>query len=415
MRRTTIINIAKILAVSLTISIIITPTITAQQVAGWELRVDKPFYFVGEEMNITVEGPADTIYSLFLYNITTWGYTHVQTREIGPLGRDSFDASLDYDWVAGGFFTLNLTVDDYLVDFVEIEIQLDEDFLHEKKHNWLDRFSRWVEKTITDLALAMQVMKDDIAQYIRINLLETAVLFIIGGQVILHVIYPRFHSWAIQKRRKKDYKRARKGIPAGIIQWHDKEILPLPAVNEPNINKIAVRLIDVGCDPATAKTVMWDSSGDAGQADLIRDTVAHIRRKRAMRKAAKKVLTAKEEALLAAAWFQRQAGALKYKKAKAVPMTRLKEIENIKKLDKIVLALLYSAYFVSGLLVFSLWFRFIAVIFWLLGVLAIDIYLKRTGALGIYRKDFICPECSFEGTPEMKICPVCDGWDTGGE
>jgi hypothetical protein len=32
----------------------------------------------------------------------------------------------------------------------------------------------------------------------------------------------------------EEYKRARKGILEGIIQWHDREILPLPANNELN-------------------------------------------------------------------------------------------------------------------------------------------------------------------------------------
>jgi len=253
----------------------------AQPHEGWSIEIQQPFYFVGESVNGTVYGYANMNYSLYLVNKSAnWTGLHLTTGSTGPLGRCQFDVELMEEWVSAGEYSLNVTVDGYVMCFTDITVDYSAEFLHQKEHDWINDMLAWLERAVNGL------VGDVNSIWAHMGILERAVTFlfmafiIVLGQVLLHVMAPRFYAWAQYKQQRTWYKRRQIGIKNNTRRWHRKEPEALPASARPNLARMAENLWDIDMPPEMAAAVVWEGTGNLGHGDYVRDEIRRAKRSR---------------------------------------------------------------------------------------------------------------------------------------
>lgn len=262
----------------LILAIMLIPSAHAQTVAGWSISTDKPFYFIGDTMNVTVRGIPNVNYSMDLVNVSNYNNTiHLISRLMPENGTDSVRIELSDEYVRGGVFYLNISVDGVHMVHKRLKLEYSEDYLHDKEHEWLRDSIAWIERAISNIAYDIIDMWDVVKSNSRALFVLFVVILVIGGQVLLHVIIPRFHAWGQLKIRMASDKRQKYGIVANHKQWHDTELNPIPAKNIPNIASIVINMERIGYTPEETKCIIWDASGDIGRGDFIKEMLTRYK------------------------------------------------------------------------------------------------------------------------------------------
>lgn len=250
------------------------PTVHAQTVAGWSISTDRPFYFVGDSMNITVRGTAGLNYSLDLVNVSNFNNTiHLKTRTMPENNTDRVEILLDEDYVKGGVFYLNVSVGGHHMAHCQVKIDYSKEYLHQKEHEWIRNTFAMFERIINNIARDMHGLADDVARLYRANFVVFLTSSICLELVIYHVVIPRFYAWSQIKAQKSKYKRQRMGMTANQIQWHDMNLNTIPDNNRPNLNTLAENLETAGFTPDQAGSLVMDATGEAGMGDIIKEMV----------------------------------------------------------------------------------------------------------------------------------------------
>lgn len=257
-----------------------TVNVSAQTVSGWEIVADRPFYFVGDNMTVQVTGIVGMNYSLDLVNTTTWHNIHLTTRGIGPSGMDRFSIILDDEWVVGGIYYLNVSIDGFHMAHRLIRIEYSEEYLHNKEHDWLRDSVAWIERAIGNIYDDLGGLWDDVQMVMRSFSVLMVLVLIIGGQVFLHVIIPVFYNWARRQQFKGIYAVFRHGCTANQIQWHDRNLPAIPSDHVPNVRKLATNALAAGLTPEQGKMIVWAADGSPGDGDFVRDIMSKMKWRR---------------------------------------------------------------------------------------------------------------------------------------
>ena len=267
----------RLILILLLFGILASPIVSGQAVSVWEVTVDRPFYFVGDNMTVTVTGIMGMNYSLDLVNTTTWHNIHITTRDVGPSGTDRFSVILDEEWVVGGRYYLNVSIDGFHMTHRLIRIEYSEEYLHNKEHDWVRDTLAWMERAVGNIYDDLGNLWGDVRMVMRANFVLMVLVLVIGGQVFLHVIIPVFYAWAKKQQYKGTYKIFRQGCSANQLQFHDLYLPDIPAYLMPNAMALCEIVLDVGLTPEQVKVIVWGATGSAGDGDFARDIMTKLK------------------------------------------------------------------------------------------------------------------------------------------
>lgn len=270
----------RLIIILLLFGILTVPIASAQAVSGWGVDIDRPFYFVGDNMTVTVTGIVGMNYSVDLVNTTTWMPIHLTTRGIGPSGVDRFYVVLDDEWIVGGRYYLNISIDGFHMTHRLIRIEYSEDYLHQKEHDWVRDSIAWMERAFGTVYDDMGEIIKDVALVMRTNFVLFVAVLIIGGQVFLHVLIPVLYAWAQKQQYRGVYKMFRQGCTSNQLQWHDLHLPAIHADHVPNVRTLADNALAAGLSPEMGKTIIWEATGSPGDGDFVRGMMNKLKWKR---------------------------------------------------------------------------------------------------------------------------------------
>lgn len=234
-----------------------------QTTANWDLQIEKPFLFIGEELNGTMEGPGDIFFQIYLVNRSTYVRTLIFSNTTPMSGNRSFIIEMSENWIRAGSYTVNLTYNGQTVAFQYLNIVYDYNYLHEQEHSWIRRMFATLHNWLLGLEenIDWETTRQDRTE--TIDLGQT--VFITGGAMLFtyFVIYPRFRAWGELNGRKGPGRGRGGGIRGDINGFHDIKVKKTPPGRHANIKSASENLLALGISPSTIDCMVWDQTGSA--------------------------------------------------------------------------------------------------------------------------------------------------------